>query len=57
MSNDERRARQMIEDQLRVISSVCKKLNQDIEVNTIFFQHFAKIKKKNVRIFKYIKVP
>lgn len=46
MSNDERRARQMIEDQLRVISSVCKKLNQDIEVNTIFFQHFAKIKKK-----------
>jgi hypothetical protein len=33
-SNDERRARQMIEDQLRVISSVCKKLNQDIEVKS-----------------------
>ena len=35
MSNDDRRARQMIEDQLRVISSVCKKLNQDIEVNNL----------------------
>lgn len=29
---DERRARQMLEEQVRVIIQVCKKLNQDIEV-------------------------
>lgn len=29
---DERRARQMLEEQVRVITLVCKKLNQDIEV-------------------------
>jgi hypothetical protein len=31
-TTDERRARQMLEEQVRVITSVCKKLNQDIEV-------------------------
>lgn len=29
---DERRARQMLEEQVRVIIQVCKKLNHDIEV-------------------------
>ena len=31
---DDRRSRQIIEDQVKVITAVCKKLNQDIEVFT-----------------------
>lgn len=29
---DDRRSRQILEDQVKVITAVCKKLNQDIEV-------------------------
>ena len=29
---DDRRARQLLEEQVKVITAVCKKLNQDIEV-------------------------
>jgi hypothetical protein len=29
---DERRARQMLEEQIKIISAVCKKLNTDVEV-------------------------
>jgi hypothetical protein len=32
-ANDDRRSRQLLEEQVKIISNVCKKLNQDIEVN------------------------
>lgn len=51
---DERRARQMLEEQVRVITLVCKKLNQDIEVIEIEIE--MKIKNfKTSYIFVLIK--
>ena len=35
VNGDDRRNYQMLDEQIKVITSVCKKLNQDIEVSII----------------------